>query len=100
MVRAKPILNVFGLHKVDMLTVYTGGDVITPEFQKENPAANILSDLFPEEKSFFKEKLGTSEKKFWQYIAEQDFSGDAASPTIQPFQPDQNKISGSIWTLE
>jgi hypothetical protein len=47
-----------------MMSVYTGVDVITPEFKKESPAAMILADLFNEEPSFFKERLGTSEKRF------------------------------------
>jgi len=47
-----------------MMSVYTGVDVITPEFKKESPAAMILADLFREEPNFFKERLGTSEKKF------------------------------------
>lgn len=64
LIREKPILKVFGLFSCDMSLVYTGHDVITEEFKKESPAASILADLFSEEPSFFKEKLGTSEKKF------------------------------------
>jgi hypothetical protein len=69
----------------------------------------ILSDLFNEEPNFFKERLGTSEKKFWKYMAEQEFSGESSQPFITPLShPTQfekgtkwvNPSSGFTWDVE
>nr|UJQ92628.1 MAG: putative RNA-dependent RNA polymerase [Mitoviridae sp.] len=109
LVRAKPILNPFGLFSADMMSVYTGVDVITPEFKKESPAAMILADMFSEEPSFFKERLGTTETRFWQHISDQEFSGESAQPFITPLSHPQqftkgekwvNPVSGFTWDVE
>lgn len=87
-------MNQMPLNRVDMLSVYTGKDIITPEIASESPVRGILTDLFGEEPKAITRDVSRPAKQFWKEFAKVEFD-QAVSLPINPIGP----IGGSPFKM-